>query len=172
MLIIHSWRRDFAPWSLLSSRRNVQNASGQVNAAGADAQHYGWRIWPGAFWQQQRTRQSWAQAGKREFFWSPQDSSGLSGIVSDLIAGERTDAASTKWTRVHVSPQHPPAGTCEFSSQVQYKPTLFSTLFKSFLERNFSALCCLFVHFIISRFLNPHRHKGVCLQIPAKYEPP
>lgn len=36
-----------------------------------------------------------AGPGRRErVFWSPQDGSGLSGIVSDLIAGEGTDAAA------------------------------------------------------------------------------
>lgn len=116
-----------------------------------------------------------AGPGRRErVFWSPQDGSGLSGIVSDLIAGEGTDAAAQNGA---VFMCHPPcpAGTCElFPGAILGAgtvPTLFSTLFKSFLERNFGALRFLFVHFIICRFLNPHRHKAVCLQIPAKYQP-
>lgn len=68
------------------------------------------------------------------------------------------------------------AGKCElFPGQIlgaRRISALFSTLFKSFLERNFGTLCCLFVHVIISHFLNPHPQKGICLWIPAKYKPP
>lgn len=134
MTIIHSWRQHFSPRSLLFCRWNVQNASGQVNSAGADTRHYicGWRIWPWANWQKQRKRQSRAlqavgeERGRSVFLISPgQVSSVWRGVWShswsNIVRFQPHGASLQPYDMepcVYLSPPPPPfnAGKCKLSS--------------------------------------------------------
>lgn len=168
MTIIHSWRQHFSPQSLLFCRWNVQYASGQVNPAGADTRHYvyGWMIWPRANWQKQRKRQSRAlqtagqERGRTDVFlispgqvrsvwhrvWSH---SRLKKRVRCQPHGASLQQHEPKLCLLFAPPSTVNARKCElFLGQIlglRKIPALFGTLFQSFLDRNFGALCCLFV---------------------------